>query len=136
MYRFVAFTITMVCALALLPGGAFAADYYVATNGGDTNAGTLAQPFATIQKADDEELDVAYEPVEVFVSPDGDFRLRPDSPALKQGFVPLDLSKAGLRNEPWFEFEDSRFFRNTVDNQSKTYYDSVGWPLKMKEEEE
>ncbi len=38
MYRFVSFTITMVCALALLSGGAFATDYYVATNGADTNA--------------------------------------------------------------------------------------------------
>ena len=53
MYRFVSFTITMVCALALLSGGAFATDYYVATNGGDTNAGTLALPFATIQHAVD-----------------------------------------------------------------------------------
>ena len=26
----------------------------------------------------------------------GDFRLKPDSPALKLGFVPLDLSKVGL----------------------------------------
>ncbi len=29
---------------------ALAADYYVATTGSDTNAGTLAQPFATLQK--------------------------------------------------------------------------------------
>lgn len=29
------------------------ADFYVATTGGDTNAGTLAQPFATIQHAVD-----------------------------------------------------------------------------------
>jgi parallel beta-helix repeat protein len=29
----------------------------------------------------------------------GDFRLRPDSPALKLGFVPFDISKVGLRTE-------------------------------------
>ena len=35
----------------------------------------------------------------LFVDPDnGDFRFKPDSPALKLGFVPLDLSKVGLRN--------------------------------------
>lgn len=33
----------------------------------------------------------------LFVDPaNGDFRLQPDSPALKLGFVPLDLSKVGL----------------------------------------
>ncbi len=33
----------------------------------------------------------------LFVDPaNGDFRLRPDSPALKLGFVPFDLSKVGL----------------------------------------
>jgi hypothetical protein len=53
MYRFVSFTITVVCALVPLSGDAFAADYYVATNGDDTNVGTLALPFATIQKAAD-----------------------------------------------------------------------------------
>jgi len=31
----------------------WAADYYVATTGSDTNPGTLAQPFATIQHAAD-----------------------------------------------------------------------------------
>ena len=35
-----------------------------------------------------------------FVDPaNGDFRLRPDSPALKLGFVPIDLSKIGLRQD-------------------------------------
>jgi len=35
----------------------------------------------------------------LFVDPaNGDFRLRPDSPALKLGFVPIDLSKVGLRD--------------------------------------
>ena len=33
---------------------AFATDYYVATDGNDSNPGTLAEPFATIQKAADE----------------------------------------------------------------------------------
>ena len=33
----------------------------------------------------------------MFVNPaGGDFRLEPDSPALKLGFVPIDLSKVGL----------------------------------------
>ncbi|MCC9654566.1 right-handed parallel beta-helix repeat-containing protein [Rhodopirellula sp. JC737] len=36
----------------------------------------------------------------LFVDPaNGDFRLRPDSPALKLGFVPIDLSKIGLEHE-------------------------------------
>jgi hypothetical protein len=29
----------------------------------------------------------------------GDFRLKPRSPALKMGFVPIDFSQVGLRNE-------------------------------------
>jgi len=34
----------------------------------------------------------------LFVDPEnGDFRLRPDSPALKLGLVPIDLSNVGLR---------------------------------------
>lgn len=37
----------------------------------------------------------------LFVDPaSGDFRLRPDSPALKLGFVPIDVSKIGLRDDP------------------------------------
>ena len=30
----------------------------------------------------------------------GDFRLLPESPALKLGFVPIDMSKIGLRDIP------------------------------------
>lgn len=36
----------------------------------------------------------------LFVDPaNGDFRLKPDSPALKMGFVPIDMSKIGLVNQ-------------------------------------
>ncbi len=37
--------------LSLLAGKALATDYYVAPNGSNSNSGTLAQPFATIQQA-------------------------------------------------------------------------------------
>lgn len=53
MYRFVSFTTTMVCVLALFTGVAFATDYYVATTGDDSDSGSLAEPWATIQKAAD-----------------------------------------------------------------------------------
>jgi len=34
----------------------------------------------------------------LFVDPDkGDFTLKPDSPALKMGFQPIDVSKVGPR---------------------------------------
>ena len=37
----------------------------------------------------------------LFVDPEnGDFRFKPDSPALKMGIVPFDRSKVGLRSEP------------------------------------
>ena len=37
----------------------------------------------------------------LFVDPEnGDFRLKPESPALKLGFVPIDFSKVGLREIP------------------------------------
>ena len=38
---------------ALIPARASAADYYVAPTGSDSNAGTLAAPFATLQKGAD-----------------------------------------------------------------------------------
>jgi hypothetical protein len=35
----------------------------------------------------------------LFVDPaNGDFRFRPDSPALKMGMVPIDITKIGLRD--------------------------------------
>jgi hypothetical protein len=41
------------CGFALGASPAFAAEYYVAPNGADSNPGTLAQPFATLQKGHD-----------------------------------------------------------------------------------
>ncbi len=38
---------------SLLVSMAHAAEYYVATTGDDSNAGTLAEPFSSIQKAAD-----------------------------------------------------------------------------------
>lgn len=47
------FTSTMFISGLLIANSTMAADYYVAPNGNDTNAGTAAQPFATIAKARD-----------------------------------------------------------------------------------
>lgn len=50
------------------------------------------------QQAGVDSHSLAVDPL--FVDPaNGDFRLRPNSPALKLGIVPLDLSKVGLQNE-------------------------------------
>src|SRR3569832_130279 len=38
-------------AILAAAGNAHATDYYVATTGADSNAGTMAAPFATLQKA-------------------------------------------------------------------------------------
>jgi len=40
--------------LALTSPMLIAADFYVATNGSDTNPGTEARPFATLERARDE----------------------------------------------------------------------------------
>jgi parallel beta-helix repeat protein len=50
-----------------------------------------------LQKEDDSDHNsLATDPL--FFDPEnGDFRLKPESPALKMGFVPLDLSKVGLQ---------------------------------------
>jgi hypothetical protein len=46
-------SIFVVCLVLAAGGSAFAATYYVATTGLDTNPGTQAQPWATLQKAVD-----------------------------------------------------------------------------------
>ncbi len=55
-----------------------------------------------LEKAQKDGIDMhslATDPL--FIDPaNGDFRLKPESPALKLGFVPIDLSKVGLRNNP------------------------------------
>lgn len=49
--RIVGFIGRLLSLAAALPLQVFAADYYVATNGSNTNPGTLQQPWRTIQKA-------------------------------------------------------------------------------------
>jgi parallel beta-helix repeat protein len=58
-------------------------------------SGTKGLPEAWKAKGLDKESVIA-DPL--FVDPDkGDFTLKPDSPALKLGFVPIDVSKVGVR---------------------------------------
>ncbi len=65
--------------------------YYVA---GDSEASRKALKLTQRDGADAHSL--AVDPL--FVDPaNGDFRLKPGSPALKLGFVPIDISKIGLR---------------------------------------
>jgi hypothetical protein len=60
----------------------------------------LSQTMLARQQRDGVDVhSLAVDPL--FVDPEnGDFRLKPDSPAFKLGFVPIDVSKIGLRNEP------------------------------------
>lgn len=53
-----------------------------------------------LQKQQRDSVDVHSQAIDpLFVDPaDGDFRFQPDSPALKMGIVPIDLSKIGLQN--------------------------------------
>ncbi|TWU44198.1 hypothetical protein Q31b_17340 [Novipirellula aureliae] len=56
---------------------------------------------ATLKKLQSDGGDTNSQAVDpMFVDPEnGDFRFRPDSPALKMGIVPIDLSKIGLRDQ-------------------------------------
>jgi hypothetical protein len=56
---------------------------------------------AMLEKQRSDGVDAHSQAVDpLFVDPDnGDFRFQPNSPALKMGIVPIDLSKIGLRTE-------------------------------------
>ena len=91
----------------------FDADFYVSPNGSDAWSGTLPKANAEhiyfcasnrtlgtqqLMKqlrdgVDDHSL--AVDPLSVDAA-NGDFRLKPESPARKMGFVPFDMSKVGL----------------------------------------
>ncbi|MDQ8189768.1 right-handed parallel beta-helix repeat-containing protein [Roseibacillus persicicus] len=59
----------------------------------------LSDDFLKAQQADGVDLNsLSTDPLFVDAE-NGDFRLRPESPALKLGFVPIDVSRAGLRSE-------------------------------------
>jgi hypothetical protein len=63
------------------------------------NPALSQQVLETAQKDGIDMQSLATDPL--FVDPErGDFRLKPESPAFKLGFVPIDLSKVGLRDIP------------------------------------
>lgn len=69
---------------------------YWCTDGEATFAG---RDFAAWQGEGNDEGSIVADPG--FVAPeDGDFRLKPDSPALALGFKPIDLSQTGLYGDP------------------------------------
>lgn len=79
---------------------------YVSPSGSDRDPGTKARPLATMEKARDDlraARAVGAEPHSVVADPlfadrpGPDFALEPDSPALKLGFKPIDMSRIGLR---------------------------------------
>ena len=55
----------------------------------------------TLEKLQHDGVDANSRAVDpLFVDPEnGDFRFKPDSPALKMGIVPFDMSKVGLRTD-------------------------------------
>ncbi|MGJ8656008.1 MAG: right-handed parallel beta-helix repeat-containing protein [Akkermansiaceae bacterium] len=64
-------------------------------------AGDLASGKEMLEKQRGDGVDKNSQAVDpMFVDPEnGDFRFKPDSPALKMGIVPIDVSKAGLKDE-------------------------------------
>ncbi len=58
----------------------------------------------------------------LFVDPEhGDFRLKPDSLALKLGFVPFDISKVGLRTDQKQRTASSRLTENDMENETPSF---------------
>jgi hypothetical protein len=72
-------------------------DFNIYFSGGNPD---FAQLFLEKNQKDGIDMNsLASDPL--FVDPEnGDFRLKPESPALKMGFVPIDLSLVGLRENP------------------------------------
>ena len=64
-------------------------------------AASLAMGKQMLEKQKRDGVDAHSQAVDpLFVDPaKGDFRLKPGSPALKLGFIPFDVSKAGLVNK-------------------------------------
>ena len=84
-----------------------AADFFVASDGKDSNPGTLDQPFATIQCAQD-----AASPGDTVYIRGGTYRIRPDQIARKQriwAYVTY-LDKSGTAGKPinYFAYKDER----------------------------
>ena len=85
------------CSVAAMAGSML----FVQTTANWPGSSAICRPNgqAMLEKQQSDGVDahsLAVDPL--FVDPaNGDFRLRPNSPALKLGFVPFDLSKVGLR---------------------------------------
>lgn len=93
-------------------------DFVVAPTGDDGNPGTLERPFRSLAKVRDAgralKREQPAQPVTVLIrggtydqhesivfsgrdSSKGDYRLRPESPALKLGFKPIPFDKIGVQ---------------------------------------
>src|SRR4051794_26347414 len=83
----------LLCAGAHLRG----ADFYVAPTGRDTNPGTLEQPFATIQRAQE-----AVAPGDTVLVRGGTYKMREAQIARRQGIYAYitSLDKSGTPEKP------------------------------------
>src|SRR3954451_16311922 len=83
------------------------ADFFVTTNGSDSNPGTLAKPFATIQHAQD-----SVSPGDTIFIRGGSYAMRDNQIARRQriwAYVTF-LDKSGTRDKPinYFAYKDER----------------------------
>jgi hypothetical protein len=104
--------------LAFSVHDAVATEFFVSPHGNDGNPGTMEEPFTTLTHARDMVRKIAksngqalgfdvhsLEGAPLFVSPEnGDYRVRPESPALILGFNNFPMDQFGV-NKPGFKQE-------------------------------
>src|SRR5438067_6993492 len=91
-------TLVLGCVLVVLHASSvLSAEYYVAPNGNDKNAGTLTQPFESIQRAQH-----AANPGDTVYLRGGTYNIREDQIAKKQGIwaYVFDINKSGRSGAP------------------------------------
>ena len=79
------------------------ADFNLFYNAADSNEGP--EFIASMQKRGIDAHSISADPLFVDLE-NGDFRLKPNSPALKLGFKPIDITKIGLTNDFPKKFRD------------------------------